>query len=343
MKNWKKAGVTALAGSLVATSAFAGAVTVSGTANLTYAAKSGAEDAVNAASGTNVGQDGDRWGINKTLSFSGSGEMDNGWTVSVSQGLANGSVSGLGMTIDMGDMGSLNYETSTGARGIGKIKDMMPTADEDVGNGIDVDGSGTVGGLSGTVNGGVTGFHYANTINDMIEIGVGYTPKGKGSNANGAVSGPGATASTTSMFVKLDPMDGLEVGFGMGEKASGSAGDKSLTDDHTTYYVTYVYGPVTVGYQASEIDATTSTSADDEQTRWAVLYAVNDELSVSYQNHESESSLSTETTDEDAEGWSASYTTGGMTIKAHMNSADGVTNAANSESEHTEIGVTFAF
>ena len=39
MKNWKKAGLTALAGSLVATSAFAGAMTVSGTANLTYTAK----------------------------------------------------------------------------------------------------------------------------------------------------------------------------------------------------------------------------------------------------------------------------------------------------------------
>ena len=34
MKTWKKAGLTALAGSLVATSAFAGAMTVSGTANL---------------------------------------------------------------------------------------------------------------------------------------------------------------------------------------------------------------------------------------------------------------------------------------------------------------------
>jgi len=34
MKNWKKAGLTALAGSLVATSAFAGAVSVSGTAGL---------------------------------------------------------------------------------------------------------------------------------------------------------------------------------------------------------------------------------------------------------------------------------------------------------------------
>ena len=34
MKTWKKAGLTALAGSLVATSAFAGAMTVSGTANI---------------------------------------------------------------------------------------------------------------------------------------------------------------------------------------------------------------------------------------------------------------------------------------------------------------------
>ena len=36
MKTWKKAGLTALAGSLVATSAFAGAMTVSGTANLSH-------------------------------------------------------------------------------------------------------------------------------------------------------------------------------------------------------------------------------------------------------------------------------------------------------------------
>jgi len=342
MKNWKKAGLTALAGSLVATSAFAGAVTVSGTANLTYAAKSGAEDSFNYATGVGVGVDGDRWGINKTLSFSGSGELDNGWTVSVSQGLAAGSTSGLGMTIDMGDIGSLNYETSTGARGIGKIKDMMPTADEDVGNGIDVDGSGTTGGLSGTVTGGTTGWHYANTISDMIEVGIGYTPKGSGTNSAGGISGPGGVASTTSIFVKLDPMDGLEVGFGSGE-AGVSAGDTSLTHDYMTYYATYVYGPVTVGYQYSETDLNAATSADDDQTRWGILYAINDEVSVSYQNHTSESSLSTETTDEEADGYSASYTTGGMTIKMHRNHADNVNNAANMESEHTEFGVTFAF
>tara|TARA_B100000029_G_scaffold177990_1_gene175362 strand:- start:113 stop:1129 length:1017 start_codon:yes stop_codon:yes gene_type:complete len=338
MNNWKKAGLTALAGTLVATSAYAGAVSVTGTANLTFTSKGGAEDnGGNFADETGIGVTGNQWGMNKTLSFSGSGEMDNGWTVSVSQGLANGAISGLGMTIDMGDMGSINYEASTSARGIGKIKDMMPTADEDVGNGIDVDGSGTAGGLSGTVSGGTTGFHYANTINDMVEIGIGYVPKGAGTPANGAVSGDGAKDSTVSGFIKLDPMDGLEVGFGVGETASTTA---AQTDDHDTMYVTYVYGPLTVGYQVSNVETYGST-ADDEQTRYGILYAVNDELSISYQAHESEDS--TLTVDEEATGISASYTTGGMTFKAHRNTADDVNNAVSNESEHTEIGVTFAF
>jgi len=90
MINWKKAGLTALAGSLVATSAFAGAVSVSGTANITYTANGGLEDTGEADEGGN--HDGNRWGLNKSLSFSGSGEMDNGWTVSVSQTLKDGSL-----------------------------------------------------------------------------------------------------------------------------------------------------------------------------------------------------------------------------------------------------------
>ena len=337
MKNWKKAGLTALAGSLVATSAFAGAMTVSGTANLTYTANSGAQDnGGDQATDTFLGTDGSRWGINKTLSFSGSGELDNGWTVSVSQSLAAGTTTGVGLTLDMGDIGSLNFEADTGARGIGKIKDMMPTADEDVGNGIDVDGSGTAGGLSGTVSGGTKGFHYSKAM-DMVEIGVGYTPKGQAGNAQGGVGGDGGNTSTTSAFVKIDPMDGLEIGFGSGEAADANVADQ--TTDYTTVYATYVWGSFTVGYQQSDVETSGST-ADDEQTRWGVLYAVNDEMSISYQDHTNDD---TTATDEEATGWSASYTSGGMTLKAHRNSGDNVGNATNNESEHTEIGVTFAF
>ena len=90
----------------------------------------------------------------------------------------------------------------------------------------------------------------------------------------------------------------------------------------------------------SEVD-NAGTTADDEQTRWGVLYAVNDEMSISYQAHENDDS--TNSIDEEARGISASYTSGGMTFKVHRNTADDVGNAVSNESEHTEVGVTFAF
>ena len=134
-------------------------------------------------------------------------------------------------------------------------------------------------------------------------------------------------------------MDGLEIGIGIGEGPGGQS-DAQLTADYETYYATYVYGNLTVGYQMSEVDSA-GTTADDEQTRWGVLYAVNDEMSISYQRHENDDS--TNSVDEEATAISASYTSGGMTFKVHRNSADDVSNAANNESEHTEVGVTFAF
>jgi len=339
MKTWKKAGVTALAGSLVATSAFAGAMTVSGTANLAYTANTGAQDSSTAAAQGN-GTDGARWGMTKTISFAGSGEMDNGWTVSLATTFANAAASAVGVTIDMGDAGTLDYQGQTSSRGIGKIADMMPTANEDVGDGININGTTASGGLSGGVSGGVTGFHYSKAM-DMVEIGIGYAPKGGSTATSGNATGAGG-ASTVSGFIKIDPMDGLEVGFGTGQIAASSTSvDNSQTDDHTTAYITYVYGPVTVGYQESEKETYTAAETDDEATRWGVLYAVNDELSISYQDHEN--SDNKVATDEEATGWSASYTVGSMTFKAHRNKATGVGNAASMESEHTEVGVTFAF
>jgi len=338
MKTWKKAGLTALAGSLVATSAFSGAMTVSGTANLTYTGNTGAQDSVAATAATQL--DGARWGINKTISFSGSGEMDNGWTVSVSQSLTDGSSTGLGMTLDMGDMGSLNYEADTGQRGVGKIRDMLPSADEGFDNGMDSNGTNTAGGVSGRVSGGASGFHYSKAM-DLIEIGVGWAPKGGSTNGSGGASGAGAGASATSAFVKIDPMDGLEIGFGVGETKAGAAGDNSQTDDHQTMYISYVYGPLTVAYQTSTIDTYTAAQPDDESTNWGVLYAVNDEMSISYHDHVNDDN--TVATDEEVTGWGASYTVGSMTFKAHRNVGDNLTNAASNESEHTEVGVTFAF
>ena len=68
MNNIKKIGLTALAGSLVATSAFAGAMSVSGSAKVTYASN-GEESVTGCTPFTN----------SKGITFSGSGELDNGF------------------------------------------------------------------------------------------------------------------------------------------------------------------------------------------------------------------------------------------------------------------------
>ena len=339
MKNWKKTGLTALAGSLVAFSANAGEMSVSGSANLTYTGNTGQEDAASNSNNTDIGSDGSRWGMARSLTFSGSGEMDNGWTVTVSQTIANGATTAHGITLDMGDMGSLNYENSTGSRGIGKIADMIPAADEDAGNGLDTNGTATGSGISGKVSGGVKGFHYSKAL-DMVEIGLGYAPKGGANVGNGGTSGTGANASSVGGFIKVDPIDGLEIGLGVGEVANATSGNEGQTDDHETYYATYVYGPITFGYQYSEIDVYNSSS-DSENEAFGILYAVNDELSLSYQDRTNE--VAGNTVDEEITGWSAAYTMGSMTFKAHRNQGDGMDNTVSQESEHTEVGVTFAF
>ena len=73
MNNFKKIGLTALAASLVSVSANAGEMTVSGSASLAVEGFSGEE--LNAGKGYTMGNQ---------LTFSGSGELDNGLTVSLS-------------------------------------------------------------------------------------------------------------------------------------------------------------------------------------------------------------------------------------------------------------------
>ena len=73
MNNFKKIGMTALAASLVSTSVFAGEMTVSGSAS------------INSEGHSSTGMDsGTTFTMGNQLTFSGSGELDNGMTVSLS-------------------------------------------------------------------------------------------------------------------------------------------------------------------------------------------------------------------------------------------------------------------
>ena len=111
MNNLKKIGLSALAGSLVATSAFAGEMSVSGSAKATYTDR---------GETTNTGNN---FGMNKLLSFTGSGDLDTGHSISVYFGNNGTSQSSASMTYDMGDMGSLTLDNGVGGHGIGSIDD----------------------------------------------------------------------------------------------------------------------------------------------------------------------------------------------------------------------------
>ena len=346
MTNLKKVGLTALAGSLVAVSAHAGSLSVSGGAELSYTAQS--HNGTGAQSTTNA--NGSRFGIEKYVSFNGSGELDNGHTVSVFHGGPFGGSSSSTLTYDMGDLGNLTYVSATLATGIKKIDDLMPSAYEEPWDGVDFTAAAAGSGVKGLVGALGSGFNY-NTTLGMATIDVGYMPSGSNAEVDdGNVSGDASNAhvastpSSTSIAIQATPMDGLTVFGGMGDMGADRATEE-YENDHSTFGLKYSMGAVTVGYQHSEIDdnETGSTSNDTESDMYGISFAINENLTVSYGYNETEVGVGN--TDQEIEGFALGYSAGGMSIKAQRNEADqSVTvGSAAQEYERTEILVGFAF
>ena len=153
MNNFKKVGLTALAGSLAAISAHAAEMSVSGASVLTYTCEDTSEVT------------GNPFGMKTNLGFTASGEV-NGYTVSYMQTTKDqfAGMSSARMSIDMGDMGTLAFDQGSGS-GLGTIDDKTPTAAEEIWDGLDGAGFSalSVGGLVGTA--GASGvWNYVNTF-----------------------------------------------------------------------------------------------------------------------------------------------------------------------------------
>jgi len=320
MTTWKKAGVTALAGSMVAFSAQAVDVSITGSMKMAYTADTGKNDSQ---------ADGNRFGLSKAVQLAGSGEMDNGWIVSLTNSAIMGSAHSI--SVDMGDVGKITFQQTSGGLGIGKIDDMTPSADEEVWNGLTT--STATETVTGKVSGGNNGFQYDNSFGG-VSVGIGYQPKGDAAQGDGVNGGTGSKSSV-SYTVKFSPMDGLNVGAGVGD-----IGDATGQDDHSTIYATYAMGSFTVGAQQSEVDYHDSAN-DEESKAMSISFAVNDNLSISYGKWDTDQTGATY--DEKISGISVGYSMGGMTIKGHRNKGEHLGNSTNGESEHTEIALSWAF
>jgi outer membrane protein OmpU len=324
MKNLKKIGLTALAGSMVAISAQAAEMTLTGSAVMTYVSKSGTADATDTGSGI---------GVDKGMSAKASGEMDNGISVALSHAVNDGATANAqttSITLGLGDNGSLAYVQADLGGGVEALDDVMPTAHEEPSNGLT--------GLSSAGSSVATGFVYSNTVGGA-SVSVNYAPTSQATaNDQGTSTGAGAGTSSSSIGITYPVADsGLTIYAGTGTDGSTDGKDHS----HDALAVTYAFGGVTVGYQRNEMDDEDASGSDYSAEFMAVSFAVNDDLSISIGDQTTQKDGTS--TDQEVTGMSIGYSMGGMTISAHANEADNAGHTAGSTSEHTEVSVTFAF
>ena len=317
--NIKKIGLTALAGSLVATSAFAGSMTVSGGASFEVQHVNGG--AANA---------GKAWSMGNSVTFSGAGELDNGLNVTYSVELDRDAGTGTnnpfdshGVTVGNDTFGTLTFQGHGGAAAQSAVDDMA-TGD------IWDNGMGHAGAPTGSSSDNMLAYTLPSLV-DGLSVNVSYVPH------------------TTDQYE--DSMDfalaytgfeGLTIGYASGENKT----TKGSEADVSTYYISYAYGPITVAYANTEYDSeATTATADVDFTGYSVAYTVTDEISVAYKVADTSTPNDSTDADQEVSGVTASYTAGGMTISGKMINGDNMaySTAASADKSMWELAASFAF
>jgi hypothetical protein len=269
--------------------AFAGELSVTGSANASYVVNGGS------ANNNDKGL-----GISNELKFAASGELDNGYTWSYFMEL-DGNDSGAHdnddsqLKIGMGGLGTLYINDSEGGlsteakMGIGAVgvgDDFANTADF-VGNDIDVSGSGNI---------------QYDAPADILPLGitasVAYVPNNSDGDNNsykssGGENTAGGSGDSNLMYrLTAAPIDGLSIG-GDFIVSEGKTGTNAQVYEAGGAYAAYQIGNFEVGYQeryyAPVITDKISAGAHRYvMTGVGIEFAVNDALSISYLEEESE-------------------------------------------------------
>ena len=307
MDNLKKIGLTALGTALVSSTAIAGEIGVSGSAQITYTGEENTDK-------------GNTWSMTDSLSFTGSADLDNGWTVSYTQNLDAGSAGNTEIAVNMGDMGTYTFSKAGTAGPVSAWDDVTPSANEE--------SYANVTGATGPDNGfsSSNSHNYTNSsLMEGVEIRLGYQP-----------SSATLVNSSTEYGIKYTGIEGLDVGFASGENEGAAA-----VIDNTVLYAKYALDAFTIGVQDNESDSETA-SADTEFRGYGISYAVSDELSVSYGMATVEYE-NTSLEDQDSSAVSFSYTNGSMTISATHADVDNIAGTSTSDNQGYEINFKFAF
>ena len=303
MNKMKKLGLTALAGSLVATSV--SAVDFGATGSWAWSWDS------------TKGGTGNPMGMTNDVLFSASGETDQGWTATVAIELDGGTQDDESLSLDFGDGGVFQYGgNSKGGRGVGLVSNLIPSADSAV---------YTLSATSGDEYGVARGAGGADNLSHQITV---------GDLKLGAEVQKGAGTST-SWGLQYSGIDNLTVGFGTSDIGPGNADGGS---DSNTGGIKYAIKGLTVGYQITEVDL----SANDEDARmYGASFVVNDDLTISYGRQTVE--IQGKASDEVNSGFSAAYTMGSMKLVGYVNQTDNAAGASASNAETKGVTLSISF
>jgi len=230
------------------------------------------------------------------------------------------------------EMGTLTFQQS-GSTAMGAVGDMSPSAYD---KSWDVIGSSTAAPASGQtlkaadIGGYGTGNEFKYVAPELVE--------GLGVTASYTPSGTDRPDGTLSFALSYTGVEGLTLGYA--EEDNGLSGTAKI--DANTMYATYAFGGFTVGVQSSEADGGNAND-DDEFSSHGITYQVTDDFTIGY--HASEYQFGDQTGDQESKSIQASYTMGGMTLKAQSVSMDNVggSTAARDDIDGYKVAVSFAF
>ena len=303
MNKLKKLGLTALAGSLVATSV--SAVDFGATGSWAWSWDSTKGGVGNPMSMTN------------DVLFSASGETDQGWTATVAIELDGGTQDDESLTLDFGDGGVFQYGgNSKGGRGIGLVSNLVPSADSAV---------YTLSATSGDEYGVARGAGSSDNLSHQITV---------GDIKIGAEVQKGAGTSS-SWGITYSGIDNLTVGAGTSDISPGAQDGGS---DSNTMGFKYSMAGITLAYQVTEVDLSAN---DEDAVHYGASFAINDDLTVSYGRQTVE--IQGKANDEINSGISASYTMGSMSLVGYVNKTENVAGASANNDEGKGVTLSISF
>ena len=286
MKNITKTLLVLVSSFAISFAATAGELTISGAAKASYVI-GGASDSQ--SKGIGVGNE---------LNATASGEMDNGFTWSYSTELdpADGGTAtndDSQLVIGMGDMGTIGFFDSEGG------------LSQELGYGIGALGTGYDWGSTMTVQAGLDVSSHPNVQYhlpaDLLPFGitakVGYAPNmtdGQGNSfKNSGPENPQVDTgqNMTGYAVTMAPIDGLKIGADY-HHADGYQTSTVQESESGNYFAQYAMGNFKVGYSKGHVapGLTDKNAAvtSYENTSMGIEFAVNDALSVSYNDEKFE-------------------------------------------------------